>query len=95
MVGVELTNQSSEKQEYSAFDFKLMNEQGRLILPNLLLIDNQSELTSGTLEAGECVEGYLLFEDTDLYTNFQLIYSPSHWKSNECIVRTLETPLNE
>ena len=95
MVGVELTKQSCEKQEYSAFDFKLMNEQGRLILPNLLLIDNQSELTSGTLEAGECVEGYLLFEDTDLYTNFQLIYSPSHWKSNECIVRTLETPLNE
>lgn len=89
IIGVELSNQSTEKQDYTAFDFKLMNEQGRLILPNLLLIDNQSELTSGSLEPSESVQGYLLFEDTDLYTTYHLLYSPSHWKSGEGLIKEL------
>ena len=89
IVGVELSNQSTEKQDYTAFDFKLINEQGRLILPNLLLIDNQSELTSGSLEPSESVQGYLLFEDTDLYTTYHLLYSPSHWKSGEGLIKEL------
>ena len=56
-----------------------MNEQGRLTMPSLLLIDNQSELTSGTLAPQESVTGYLLFEDSDLYTTFYLLYSPDNW----------------
>lgn len=90
VVSVELTNHSTEDQKYTAFDFKLMNEQGRLIMPSLILIDNQSELTSGTLAPQESVTGYLLFEDSDLYTTFYLLYSADHWKSSECIIQTLK-----
>ena len=89
-VRVELTNHSAENQEYTAFDFKLMNEQGRLTMPSLLLIDNQSELTSGTLAPQESVTGYLLFEDSDLYTTFYLLYSPDNWKDSECIIQPLQ-----
>ena len=85
-----MTNQSAENQEYTAFDFKLMNEQGRLMMPSLLLIDNQSELTSGTLAPQESVTGYLLFEDSDLYTTFYLLYSPDNWKDSECIIQPLQ-----
>ncbi|MDE5978147.1 MAG: DUF4352 domain-containing protein [Turicibacter sp.] len=89
IVGVELTNLSAKEQDYSAFDFKLLNEQGVLIMPSLLLIDNQTELTSGTLASEESVAGYLLFEDSDSYKNFQLLYSPDSWRSSECIIQPL------
>ncbi len=90
MVNVELTNDSTEEREYTAFDFKLMNEHGRLMMPSLLMIDNQTELKSGTLAPNESVKGYLVFEDSDLFTTFYLLYSPGNWKTDECIIQPLQ-----
>lgn len=89
MVMVEITNTSSQNKDYTAFDFKLMNQSGQLLLPSLLLIDNQSELKSGTLAPNEKVTGYLLFEDSDVYDSFQLLYSPSHWQESECMIQVI------
>lgn len=90
MVEVEITNDSTEEREYTAFDFKLMNEHGLLMMPSLLMIDNQTELKSGTLAPNESAKGYLVFEDSDLFTTFYLLYSPSHWKTGECMIQSLE-----
>lgn len=89
MVMVELTNTSSHDKNYTAFDFKLMNQNGQLLLPSLLMIDNRTELTSGTLAPNEKVIGYLLFEDSDLYDSFKLLYSPSNWQESDCIIQVI------
>ena len=89
LVEVNLTNISSVAKEYTTYDFKLMNEQGRLILPSLSLIDNQHELKNGTIMPNESVSGYLLFEDSDLFTDFTLFYSPSHWNHRSHLIQKL------
>ena len=89
VVRVELTNTSSQVKNYTAFDFKLMNQNGQLLLPSLLMIDNRTELTSGTLAPNEKVIGYLLFEDSDLYDSFKLLYSPSNWQESDCIIQVI------
>lgn len=89
MIEVNLTNTSSVAKEYTTYDFKLMNEQGRLLLPSMSLIDNKHELKNGTLNPNESVSGYLLFEDSDLYTDFTLFYSPSHWNNSNCLIQKL------
>ena len=89
VIRVELTNASSQVKNYTAFDFKLMNQNGQLLLPSLLMIDNRTELTSGTLAPNEKVIGYLLFEDSDLYDSFKLLYSPSNWQESDCIIQVI------
>ena len=89
VIRIELTNTSSQVKNYTAFDFKLMNQNGQLLLPSLLMIDNRTELTSGTLAPNEKVIGYLLFEDSDLYDSFKLLYSPSNWQESDCIIQVI------
>lgn len=89
LVEVKLSNISADIKEYTTYDFKLMNDQGRLLLPSLFLVDNEHELKNGALHPNEEVSGYVLFEASDLHEEFTLVYSPNHWETSNYLIHKI------
>lgn len=86
LIDVSLKNKVEQKRRYTAFDFKLLTSNGQLLMPSLMLIDNQSEFKSGELAFEEETTGILLFEVEQGDASYSLVYSPSNWENSERII---------
>ena len=73
---VKIENTTGGGSEYHRLDWQLVKPDGSVV--NRAVVPGEAQLGGGELEAGEVVEGQLIFSVGDTEGTFELVYLPRH-----------------
>lgn len=74
IVTIKIENKSDEKISYNLFDWKMENSNGQEVDTAITIVNTDTALNSGNLNAGGVVEGTLAFEQPQGDTGLKLNY---------------------
>lgn len=74
IVAIKIENKSDEKISYNSFDWKMENSNGQEVDTAITIVNTDTALNSGDLNAGGVVEGTLAFEQPQGDTGLKLNY---------------------
>lgn len=74
IVTIKIENKSDEKISYNSFDWKMENSNGQEVDTAITIVNTDTALNSGDLNAGGVVEGTLAFEQPQGDTGLKLNY---------------------
>lgn len=85
IVNVTIDNNSDKEISYNPFNFKMKNSNGQIEDQGLIMVDQDTSLSSGQLAPGGTVSGTLSFEEPIDDSGLQLIFEPSFWNEEQII----------
>lgn len=85
IVHVSIENNGDDEISYNPYNFKMKNSNGQIEDQGLLMIDNDTALSSGELAPGGNVSGSLSFEQPVDDDGLQLIFEPGFWNTDQII----------
>jgi Telomeric repeat-binding factor 2. len=85
IVNVTIDNNGDKEISYNPFNFKMKNSNGQIEDQGLIMVDQDTSLSSGQLAPGGTVSGTLSFEQPIDDSGLQLIFEPSFWNEEQII----------